>query len=92
MDTTKTPETMSAAFELWQKMNAAVPALDGSASTQMCEKICALEAEMLALPVASIEDIWALVAAVLDPPEAGDITFEAILARRARLESGLPVA
>jgi len=90
MDRNTTPETMSAAFERWQRMNAEVPALSGKASEELCERIGQHEERMLALPVATVADLWQLVAAVMDPPAAGDFTHEARLARRARIEAGLP--
>lgn len=79
----KTPATMAAAFEDWRHMNAVLPTLVGTLNDRMCDRICAIEADMLALPVATVKDLWSLVAAVLDPPDAGDDTFEAQLARRA---------
>ncbi len=90
MDTNMTPDTMSAAFELWQGMNAEVPALKGKASEEQCERIGQIEEWMLTLPVATLADLWRLVAATMDPPAAGDFTTEARLTRRARIEAGLP--
>ncbi len=89
MDMSKTPETMAAAFDNWRQMNAVLPTLTGTLNDRMCDRICALEADMLEMPVAAVKDLSSLVAAVLDPPEAGDDTFEAQLARRARMEAGL---
>lgn len=43
MDTTKPPETMSAAFDQWRDMNAEVPALNGKASEDQCDRIGQLE-------------------------------------------------
>ena len=90
MDTNTISDTISAAFDQWRDMNAEVPALNGKASEEQCERIGQLEQRMLTLPVASLADLWLLVAATMDPPEAGDFTTEALLARRARLEAGLP--
>lgn len=90
MDRNTTAETMTAAFERWQCMNAEVSALSGRASEQQCEWISRHEERMLALPVATLSDLWQLVAAVMDPPAADDFTHEARLARRARTVTGLP--
>lgn len=60
MDTTKTPETMAAAFDHWRQMNAVLPTLTDTLNDRMCDRICAIEADMLALPVATIKDLWSL--------------------------------
>ncbi len=87
--------TIESTFEAWRHMvtefsDPTAPITDDEL-TAACGLIYTLEDDALAVPPATVLDLYRKIVMALDAPEATDTTQEARLVREARAALGLPV-
>lgn len=85
--------SLSALFDAWRALEI-VKRETAHLHNDLFDECCAdqgrIEEEVAALPVATVEDLWKLIAMLIDPESEISVLGEA-LARRARAELGLKV-